>query len=93
MAETDVMNSRVARFQRENPEFWTVFVRYTLNIINTGMPHYSARAVIDRVRWHYLEAGKRLRITNDLSPHFARQFHMLYPQHDGFFHCRPLKKP
>lgn len=74
-----------------NPEMWRLFVYFTKVMINRGFPHYSARAVMHRVRWETaqpLEDESSYKINNNWSPYYARKFHAEYPEHHGFFRNR-----
>lgn len=79
------------KFDKENPEVWTLFVHYTLEMIKLGFQRYSADAVMHRVRWESdLKTASRdgLKINDHHVSFFARKFEAAYPQHAGFFRRR-----
>ncbi|WP_339667264.1 hypothetical protein [uncultured Marinobacter sp.] len=88
----DEMRSQVKAFHSEHPEVWDLFVRFTQEKINRGFKHYSARGIFHRIRWETEEpsyqAGKEFKLNDHYSPFYARSFHRIYPQHDGFFRTR-----
>jgi hypothetical protein len=84
--------ARFAAVDAANPQMWALFERFTFEMIRRGFRHYSARAVIHRVRWEtavpLVDGTSEFKINNNWSPFYARKFHQLYPQHDGFFRNR-----
>ena len=80
-------------FHAENPEVWTLFCRFALEAVASGAAHYSAHAIIHRIRWHTeIETGDLdgLKINNNFFPYYARMFHLALPEHNGFFRNRKL---
>jgi hypothetical protein len=85
------MAARFAAIDAANPRMWELFRTFTFAMIQRGFRHYSARAVLHRVRWETatpLEDGSEFKINNNWSPFYARKFHQLYPDYSGFFRCR-----
>ena len=80
-------------FHAENPEVWTLFRRFSLEAVASGASHYSAHAIIHRIRWH-TEIDNRdsdgLKINNNFFPYYARMFHLSLPEYDRFFRNRKL---
>ena len=85
-------------FDRDNPQVWDLFVRYTDRAIAAGLSHYSSDAVLHRLRWHTNVDtrgagevdGKQLKINNNYSAYFARKYAARFPEHAGFFQIRNL---
>ncbi len=81
------------KFHAENPEVWQLFQRFALEAVASGAAHYSAHAIIHRIRWH-TEIETRdfdgLKINNNFFPYYARMFHLALPERDGFFRNRKL---
>lgn len=77
-------------FHEENPAVWDLFQAFTFEAINAGHKHYSAMAIIQRIRWHtgVETKGSRFKINNNHVAYYARMFHVAYPEHDGFFRLR-----
>ena len=67
-----------------------VFERLAFNVIERGFEHYSARALLHRIRWHYrIEKGERdFKCNNNWTARLARWFMAEHPQHAGFFITR-----
>lgn len=77
-------------FDKANPEVWKLFRRFTFELIDKGRTHFSADAVVHRIRW---ETAIRTTTTDyKINDHhvafYARKFMRLYPQYDGFFRTR-----
>lgn len=67
-----------------------LFEELTLSLIRTGHDHYSARAVLHRIRWHHhVDIGNRdFKCNNNWTPDLARWFHRRYPLYKDFFFTR-----
>ena len=65
---------------------WTVWER--------GFDKYSARAILQRIRWHYqVDRGFReFKCNNNWTPGMARVFMKKYPMMEGFFEIRERKQ-
>ncbi len=86
------MREDFIRFHNAHPEFWKVFVGHTVRLRNRGFKRYSARTLIELIRFH-ADVGdiKRLtgfKINNNHTPFYARVFSLLYPECGGFFSMR-----
>jgi len=80
-----------ARYHAANPQVWRLFVRFTTDLIRRGFEHYSADAVLHRIRWHTdveTRSPEEFKINNNYTAEYARMFHQLYPEHAGFFRTR-----
>jgi hypothetical protein len=88
----DEMREYVIDFHESHPEVWRLFCRFTLEKINQGFSHYSARGVFHRIRWETgvpEERGENeFKLNDHHSPFYARAFMLKNPQHDGFFRLR-----
>jgi len=76
------------QFHKKNPHVWELFKHYSLIAIKSGREHYSARAVIERIRWHSdsdTQADSFFKIPNATIAYYARLFHAAYPKHKGFY--------
>ena len=83
-----IQQSQFEMFDRANPEIYRLFKHYTFTMIHTGRVHYSARAIIHRIRWDTdlrARGEDGFKINNDYSPFYARKFEQEHPEHAGFF--------
>jgi hypothetical protein len=86
----EVLRAEAREFHRANPEVWKLFVEFTFDRIGRGFKHYSADAIMHRVRWE-TGAGDPLgefKINNNYVSFYARAFSKMYPEHAGFFRMR-----
>ncbi len=82
---------RFAEFDLANPQVWRLFVRFTYEMIGRGSTHYSADAVLHRVRWETasaLDDESGFKINNNWSAYYARKFRDHNPSHASFFRLR-----
>ena len=79
-----------SRFDRLHPEVWTLFEQFTLDRVRQGRRHYSADAIMHRVRWETDAGGKRspYKINDHHVTCYARRFHREHPELAGFFRLR-----
>ena len=80
-------------WHKKNPHVWELFVQYTFQAINAGRKNYSVNAIFERIRWHTdIETkGDSFKISNNHRAYYARYFHVMYPEHDGFFRTKMLR--
>lgn len=87
----DEMREQVSRFHKENPEVWTLFVKFSREIKSRGFKNYSVNAIFERIRWEKDAGGDgetSFKLNNNYRAFYARRFMRMYPQHDGFFRTR-----
>jgi len=67
-----------------------LFERLSLEVFAAGWEHYSARAVLHRIRWHHhIEKGDRdFKLNNNWTPALARWFMAKHPECGQFFRTR-----
>ena len=85
------MRAECNQFHRDNPEVWTMFVRFSREKIALGYAHYGAKAVMERIRWETSTGASQpeLKINDHYTAFYARRFN----QADGreFFRTRVQK--
>lgn len=89
----DEIEEQAINFYKEHPEVWTLFCKFTFELINRGFKHYSAQhGVFSQIRWHTdkpdIDGLSTFKINNNYSAFYARWFMKKYPEHDGFFRTR-----
>lgn len=86
----DNLIDKFVQFDNDNPDVWELFVQFTFEMINKGRTRYGARGVFERIRWETaLQTTDPVYKLNDhWTPYYARKFHAVYPEHDGFFALR-----
>lgn len=77
-------------FHAENPEVYRLFSRFSFDAASAGHRHYSADAIMHRVRWHtgVETTNHAFKINNNLVAYYARHFMNRNPHMRGFFHTR-----
>lgn len=70
------------------------FERFAFEVISMGFEHYSADAVLHRVRWHFtIEKGVRtFKCNNNWTAKLARWFIARHPHRADFFALRRSKE-
>ena len=93
--QQSALEAACEEFLADNPRVWILFTRYAFQLIHAGHRHYSARAIVHRIRWHTdisTRSDDRFKINNNHSAYLARKFIQEYPKHKGFFHVREVKE-
>lgn len=87
----DQIFANFVEFFWANLEIWRLFVRFADTVTERGYKKFSARTIIERIRWETnLETkGEPVKINNDYTPYYARLY-MLYRKSD-LFKLRYLK--
>lgn len=78
-------------FHADNPDVWTLFDRFAHQAVRSGRPCYSARAIMERIRWHYAvetQSPDEFKINNNHTPFYARMWLERNPAHAEFFRTR-----
>lgn len=87
----DLFTAPRARVEGIPDDVSRLFERLTLKLINeNGFKHYSADAILHRIRWHF-QVERRLRefkCNNNWTAVLARWFMQRHPEHEGFFETR-----
>ena len=80
------------QFHAENPKVYELFKKFTFELIFRRRTHYSADAIIHRVRWETnIIGGKDYKINNNFVAYYVRLFNAEFPECDRFFEIRRQK--
>lgn len=87
-------------FDRENPQVYSLFVRFTMEAINSGRSRFGARMIWERMRWYTMIEAKdhasEFKLNDHYPPYYARKFMRLNPRWNTFFEVRgvdPVEPP
>ena len=87
------IEDKAVAYDSDYPEIWLKFEEYALRLINRGTKHYGAKAIFEVIRYHTkINTNEEFKINNNYTAYYARKFHKQYPQYDGFFETRKIKK-
>ena len=89
------LGDRFDSFDRENPDIYTMFVGFTFEAINAGRARLSAWLIVNRIRWETTintTGDEEFKISNDFIALYSRKFMKQFPEHDGFFNTKPMKR-
>lgn len=91
--ETTLLN-RFNDFNEKNPEVYALFKRFTFQAISNGHKRLSAWMIANRIRWEtQIETvNDDYKISNDYIALYSRKFMRDYPQYDGFFKIKEMKR-
>jgi len=81
-------------WHKQNPHVFGLFEEFTFRAINRGHNRLSAWLVVNRIRWETsIETkGGDFKISNDYIALYARYFMHLYPEYNGFFKIKKMKR-
>lgn len=74
-------------FHEKNPHVYKLFERFSLEVAAVR-ERYSAKAIIERMRWHYnfeINGDYEFKLTNTHTAYYARHFLENHPDLEGFF--------
>ncbi len=75
------------RYHEQNPHVYAMFEKFALQVADR-VDHYSAKAIVERLRWHYrfeVKGDWEFKITNTHTTPMARHFIERNPHLEGFF--------
>lgn len=79
-------------YHKKNPHVYDLFEQYTFMVIKRGFQHYGAKGIMERIRWHsdIETTGDRFKVSNNHTAYYARYFHHLHPEYEGFFRTKEI---
>lgn len=82
-------------FHRSNPDVYQLFKRFAIEAANSGMHKFSARMIIERIRWHTrIETeGSEYKMPNICTPYYARLLMVDRPDLAEFFNVAVMQDP
>lgn len=92
-----IMREQFEAFDAANPRVWELFCQFTENVLAAGHAHYSADAILHRIRWHTdVETrqsgrspdGHELKLNNNFAAFYARKWAAQNPERKDFFRMR-----
>jgi hypothetical protein len=78
-------------FHAESPQVYEYFCKFAFEAIKSGFKSYSAKGIVERIRWHVeveTQAVEEFKINNNYTAYYARKFIEDHPDHEGFFSMR-----
>jgi hypothetical protein len=77
-----------------NGHIWSAFAARADAVWNRGRRHYSARTIIEVLRFESMlaEVGGEWKINNNYAPDLARLYRQTYPDRAALFETRVLSK-
>jgi hypothetical protein len=85
--------ARFKAFHQQNPHIFAHFMRLADEMRATGRERYSARTIVEVMRWHYnlKTSGNVFKVNDDFVPIYARVLIHEHPRFDGFFELRAVR--
>lgn len=94
LAESDpTVSSKFWAFHSSHPDVYDWFKKLTKRAIEKGFKNYSAKGIIEQIRWETKGTIKEdgFKVNNNYTALYARMFETEHPQHKGFFRKRKLR--
>lgn len=81
---------RFEEYHRANPHVFRLFKNYSAQALDRGYTRFSAKAVFERLRWHYqMETqGDAFKLNNNYTAHYARMLMAEDNRFTDFFELR-----
>lgn len=94
--ESPSIQTRFFRFDERNPHVYRLFKRFAEEVLRAGHSHYSADAILHRIRWHLsVETVNPNPDTYKINDHFSSRYARKLMDEDerfrGFFTTRRLQ--
>lgn len=77
-----------------NPQVYNLFCKFTLQAAKAGHNRLSAWMIVNRIRWEtaVVTSGNDYKVSNDFIAFYARKFMEDYPEYEGFFATKNMKR-
>ena len=87
------IDERFEEYHARNPLVFKLFEKFAREIWMAGHSRYSAKAIIERVRWEVYVKTKEesFKINNNFTSRYARLLVKKHPEFEGFFEMRELR--
>lgn len=85
---------RFLTYHEAHPEVYERFCSMAYQLKRAGRPRYSARTLMEVVRWHFdVKDGYQepFKINDNYTPLYVRLFLHEHPQYEGFFELRTVR--
>lgn len=81
---------RFEEYHRDNPHVFRLFKKYSETAMERGYTRFSAKAVFERLRWHYqMETeGDDFKLNNNYTAYYARMLMREDARFADFFELR-----
>jgi hypothetical protein len=91
--DLDLDNSKFCSYDAKNPQVYESFKRITMKTITKGFANYSAKGILELIRWHsgVSAEGDVFKVNNNYSSFYARKFEKEFPEYKDFFRKRNSK--
>jgi hypothetical protein len=88
-----IVLERFKEWHRQNPHIYAEFRRLAYSMLKTGRQRYSARTIVEVMRWHYdlKTTGDVFEINGDFVPIYARLLIHNHPEFSAFFELRTVR--
>ena len=98
------IEERFEEFHTENPVVYQLFKGYVIMLHRAGKRRYSAKAIMERIRWEqaisttrtgawHVVAGKEVKINDHYTRSYVRMFVRDFPAFIDGFETREIKTP
>ncbi len=95
MARAETMQERFAAYHARHPDVFGLFRRFAAEARAAGRARFGARAIMERIRWHYAVVrhdGEPFKINDSFTSRYARLLIEEDPGFAGFFELRRLRE-
>ena len=89
----DAALKEFVEYDRANKEIWPLFFKFALEAKKGGRKRYSAKGIMERIRWECEIGGAnsgKFKVNNNFTAFYVRALCGMYPQFKGFFETRTL---
>lgn len=85
-------------YHAKRPEIYKLFLQYSTQMMSTGRKRYSAKCIMERIRWEedFKRPGSQFKISNSFTSIYVRMLIYNHPEFADFFKLkkvRGLRKP
>lgn len=80
------------KYHKSNPQIWREFEAHALELIQNGVKHYGAKAIMEIIRFHRaIRKQSEWKISNSYTAYYARVFALKYDEYAEFFSFKEVR--
>lgn len=87
------MNTAFENYHARNPKIYEAFKKITFEALERKFTRLSSDFIFHIIRWttDVSAEGERFKISNNMTPFYARKFMQDFPEYAGFFRTKASK--
>jgi hypothetical protein len=80
------------QYNQDHPEVYELYKSIAFGLIKSGATRLGSKRIIEEIRWHHwVKTNEPIKVGNNYTAYYARQFALDFPQFARMFDFKPLR--